>query len=324
MLMAILEFPLRFENPFFGIFGAILGGIFAILFYFSYKRLRIAEKRLELVKWQTVRRIINITNIATKIGIIVAFSFLLANPYFPTNIEVPIEELSEEQLAQNGVTVLLLMDVSYSMNYSDLEPSRLQVAMQMAKLLVCNLSSVDLIGFISFAGRIYDETLPTLNKSRVTNMIDNQVLYPSTAIGTALETTLGVLETYQGGKALVLFSDGKNNIGIINLTSVAEAAAAMKIPVYTIFLGTYGIWEADPVVLKEISDMTGGKFYEVKSEEMKALVTEVSTISQEVKVGALKTVCDTLHFESKDYHTPMLFFASLLVISLFLMWFTGV
>jgi len=322
--MVVLEFPVRFENPLFGILGVILGGIFAILFYLSHKRLRIAEKRLELVKWQTVRRVINITNIGMKIGVIIALSFLLATPYFPITLEVPIEELSDEQLAQTSVTAMLLMDVSYSMNYSDLEPSRLQVAKQIAKLLVHNMSSVDLIGFISFAEKIYDETLPTLNRTSITNMIDNQTLHPSTAIGTALSKALGVLETYQGGKAIVLFSDGKNNRGIMNLTSVAEAAAAMEIPVFTVFLGTYGIGEADPIALEEISNTTGGKSYEVKSEEMKALVTEVSTISKEVKGGALKTAFDTLTFESKDYYTPMLFFAALLVVSLFLTWFTGV
>jgi len=322
--MAMLEFPVRFENPLFGIFGVILGGIFAILFYLSHKRLRIAEKRLELVKWQTLRTVVNITNIGSKVGVIVALSFLLATPYFPITIEVPIEELSEEQRAQSSATLMLLMDVSYSMNYSDLEPSRLQVAKQMARLLVDNMSSVDLIGFLSFASKILNETLPTLSRSSLTNMIDNQTLYPSTAIGTALEAALGVLETYQGGKAIVLFSDGKNNLGIMNLTSVAEAAAAMEIPVFTVFVGTYGIGEADPIALEEISIKSGGKFYEVKSEEVKALVTEVSTISQEVKVGALKAAFDTLTFESKDYHMPMLFFGALLVISLFLMWFTGV
>ncbi len=320
----MLEFPVRFENPLLGIFGVILIGIFALLFYLSYKRVRIAEKRLELVKWQTVRRVINITNIGMKIGMIAALSFLLAIPYFLIVMEIPIEELSEEQLAQTSVAVMLLMDISYSMNNSDLEPSRLQVAKQMAQLLVDNMSSADLIGFVSFAEKIYDEMLPTSNRSSVTNMINNQTLHPSTAIGTALETALGVLETYQGGKAIVLFSDGKNNRGPSNLTSVAETAAAMEICVFTVFVGTYGIGEADPIALEEISSITGGNFYEVKSEEMKALATEASTISQEVKVGALKAAFDTLTFESKDYNTPMLFFAALLVVSLFLTWFTGV
>jgi len=320
----MVEFPLRFENPSFGVFGVILGGIFAILFYLSYKKLRIAEKSLELVKWQTVRRIINIVNIGAKMGVILALSFLLAVPYFLTSIEVPIEKLSEDQLNQSIVTIMILMDVSYSMNYSDLKPSRLQVAKQMAELLVDNMSPVDFIGFLSFAGKIYDEILPTLNRSLVTNTIHSQTLYPSTAIGTAMETALGVLEAYQGGKAIVLFTDGKNNLGVMNLTSVAEEAAAMEIPVFTVFTGAYGIGEADPIVLQEMSNVSGGKFYDVKSEEIKALVIEVGTISKEVKVGALKSAFDTLAFESKDYHTPLLFFAALIAISLFLTWFTGV
>jgi len=323
MRMAMLEFPVKFENPLFGVFGVILGIIFATLFYLSHKRLRIAEKNLELVKWQTVRKVINFTNIGTKISMIVALSFLLATPYFPITVKVPIEKLSDEQLDQGSVAIMLLMDVSYSMNISDLKPSRLKVAKQMTRILVDNIGSADLIGFISFAGEIYNNVLPTLNRSSVTETIDEQALHQSTAIGTALQTALGVLEPYQGGKAIVLFSDGKNNMGI-NLTSVGEAAAAMKIPIFTVFVGTYGIWDADPVALEEVSSMTGGKFYEVKSEEIKALVAEVSIISREVKVGAMKAVSDTITFESKDYYTPMLFFAVLLVISLFLTWFTGV
>ncbi len=320
----MLEFPLRFENSSFGIFVVILGGIFAVLFYFSHKRLRIAEKSYELVKWEIVRRIINIINIGAKIGIILTLSFLLAVPYLPVNIEVPIEELSKEQLDQSRITVMIMMDVSYSMNYSDLNPSRLQVAEQMAKLLLNTMNPNDLIGFLSFAGNVSNVVSPTLNRTLITNVIDNQTLHPSTAIGTALEAALGELEEYQGGKAIVLFSDGKNNLGMGNLTSIAEEATVKKIPIFAVFTGTYGIGEADPIVLQEISNVSGGKCYDVKTEDIKALVTEVSTISQEVKVGALKGVLDTLTVESKDYHTPLLFFAALLVISLFLVWFTGV
>jgi hypothetical protein len=54
------------------------------------------------------------------------------------------------------------------------------------------------------------------------------------------------------------------------------------------------------------------------------LLTEASKISREVKVGAQKTISDTLTVEAKDYETPTLFFSVLLVASLFLAWFTGV
>lgn len=321
--MIMLDFPLQFETPLNGIFGIFLGGIFIALLYLSYKRLRIAEKHLELVKWQTLRRVVKIVNVGTKVGVIAALSILLATPYLATTREVPIEEISEEHLAQSKVTVMMLMDISYSMNYSDLKPSRLQVSKQMAKLLVESMSSEDLVGFMSFAAEIHDTILPTFDRSNVVNLIDNQTIRPSTAIGTALVAAIGVLDTYKGGKAVVLFSDGKNNFGE-NLTSVAETITTIGIPIFTVFVGTYGIGEADPIALREISDRTGGKFYEVKSEEIQSLLTEVSTISREVKVGALKAAFDTLTFDSKDYQTPMLVFAALLIVSLFLTWFTGV
>jgi hypothetical protein len=318
------EFPVLFENPLFGIIGAVLAVTFTVLLYLSHKRLRIAEKSLELVRWQTARKAINTLNIGAKIGLIVMISFLLTTPYFPTTLEVPIGDLTQEQMSQNSVSVMLLMDVSYSMNNSDLAPSRLRVASEMARVFVENMSSKDAIGFMSFAGKVYDVELPTLNKTSIVEFIWNQTVQPSTAIGTALESALGMLEPFEGGKAIVLFSDGKNNVGVMNLTSVAEGAVAMKIPIFTVFVGTYGIGDADPIGLQDISRQTGGKFFDVKSEDTNSLVSEVSVISQEVKVGTLKAAFGTFSVEARDYHTPLLLFAALLVLCLFLTWLTGV
>jgi Ca-activated chloride channel family protein len=320
----MLEFPVRFENPLFGIFGAVLGAIFTVLFYLSYNRVRRAEKKLELVKWQRVRKAVNVTNIIMKVGIIVSFSFLLAVPYFPTVVKIPVQSLSPDQLAKSSVTVMMLMDVSYSMNTSDLLPSRLEAAKQIGTLFVNDAGPGDLIGFISFAGRIYDETLPTANRSEVTDLIASQTVHNSTAIGTTLETAIGILEQSQGGKAIFLFSDGKNNYGITHLTEVGQAAAALKIPIFTVFVGTYGIGNSDPEPLRQISNMTGGVFHEIKTEEMTTLAREIAGFSQQVKVGALKMVLNELPFEARDYHTALVIFASLLVCCLFLTWFTGV
>ena len=320
----MLEFPIGFESPFLSTFGVFLAGLFTFLFYLSYKRIRIAERKLELVKWQRIRKIINITNISMKVGIIIALSFLLAVPYFPTTIKVPVEQVSSEQLAKSSVAILLLMDVSYSMNISDLRPSRLEVAKQVARLFVDNAGPRDLIGFISFAGKIYDTTLPTANRTEITDLINRQTVHNSTAIGTTLETALGLLQQLHGGKTIVLLSDGKNNYGTMNLTEVAQTATSMKIPVFTLFLGTYGIGTSDPLPLQEISNMTGGKFHEIKTEEITILVTEIAQFSQEVKVQTLRTVLNEIPIEARDYHTPLLIFAALLVSCLFLSWFTGV
>ncbi len=319
-----LDFPVEFENPIYGLVGIILGGIVIVLFFLSHNRLKIARKHLELVEWKILRRIIRILNVGTKAAAVIALSSLLATPYLPTTIEVPIEKATEEQEAQYTVTILLLMDVSYSMNRSDFKPTRLEFAKTMARLLVNMVNSKELVGFVSFAGEIYDTVLPTTNRTRITEKIDNQTTHPSTAIGTALETAIGVLETYPlGGKAIVLFSDGKNNMGV-NVASAANEAVAQKIPVFTVSVGTYGVGEANPLALREVSNKTGGKFYEAKNEEIEDLATSVSQISREVKVEALKAVYDKLIIAAKDYHTPTVIFSILLVASLFLTWFTGV
>jgi len=320
----VIEFPIRFENPIYSLVGIILGSIAVVLFSLSHKRLRVAQKHLELVEWRKLRRIVRILNISTKMGIVIALSFLLATPYFPTTIEVQVNEVSEEQMAQYTIAAVLLMDVSYSMNHSDLKPTRLEVSKIMTKLLVNKMNPNDLIGFISFAGQIYDTAFPTTNRTQVNEKIDNQTLHPYTAIGTAIETAIGVLETYSGwGKAIILFSDGKNNMGV-NVTSAVDEAVAQRIPIFTVSVGTYGMGEVDPLALREISNKTGGKFYEVRNEEIESLATSVAQISHEAKIGALRAIYDKLTISVKDYHTSTVIFSALLVATLFLMWFTGV
>ena len=102
--MFALEFPIRFENPTYGLFGIILGVAVVALFYLSQKRLRTAQKRLELIEWRKLRTIVRALNIGTKTVVVLSLSFLLARPYFPVTIEVPVDLASEEQLAKYTIT----------------------------------------------------------------------------------------------------------------------------------------------------------------------------------------------------------------------------
>lgn len=321
--MSTLGLPLGFENPLYGLLGIALGVVFVLLSSLSYRKLRIAEKRLELAKWKTMRKVVRAANFGMKASVILALSFLLATPYLNATMVVPIDEVTDEQMEQYSATIMILMDVSNSMNTADLKPTRLDVSKSMVQILIQSLDTKDLVGFISFAGEIYDSILPTANRSAVLNLVENQTCHPSTAIGTALEAAIGAVGTYEGGKALVLFSDGRNNWGA-DLASVVEEISALKIPVFTVFLGTYGIGESDPLSLREISDKTGGKFYEVRNEEMENLAAEVSKISQEVKAGALKSVYNEITVDVKDYEFPTIVLSALLVVALLLAWFTGV
>jgi len=318
------QFPVAFDNPIYSALGVALAAVLVILFYLSFKRLRIAQKRLEPVEWRSLRRLVRLMNMSTKAGAVIALSLLLARPYFPTVIEVPVDQATQEQIDQYTITTLLLMDVSYSMNYSDFRPTRLEYCKTMIKLLIDKMNSTDSVGFISFAGQIYDTVFPTTNRQQVIEKIDNQTSHPSTSIGTALSTAIGVLQTYPpGARAIVLFSDGKSNAGG-PVVSAAVEAAAQKIPIFTISVGTYSVGEADPIALRDISSRTGGKFYEARNENVQSISLAVAQISREVKAGALEAFVDKLVIPAKDYQTPTVVLSAVLVATLLLTWFTGV
>lgn len=322
--MSMPELPVRFENPTNGLIGILLGVAVVALLILSFRKLRTAQKRLELVEWRKLRRLVRALNVGTKVCVVLSLSFLLARPYFPATIEVSVDVATEEQLAQYKVATVLLMDVSYSMNYSDLKSSRFEAAKTMSKLLLDKVNTNDLVGFISFSGSVWDTVLPTVNRTMITEKIDNQTLHPSTAIGTALDAAIGVLNAYpEGARAIVLFSDGKNNMGSDPALSV-DSAVSWKIPIFTVSLGTYGVGEAAPTALREMASRTGGKFYEVRNEDMENLAGSISQISHDVKVDALKAAYNKLTLPTKDYQAATALFSALLVLSLFLMWFTGV
>ena len=325
IIMSMPDFPVKFENPTYGLIGILLGAAVVALLILSFRKLRAAQKRLELVEWRKLRRIVRALNVGTKVGVVLSLSFLLARPYFPATIEVSVDFATEEQLAQYKVATVFLMDVSYSMNYSDLMPSRFEAAKAMSKLLLDKMNSNDLVGLISFNGSVQDTVLPTVNRTMITEKINDQILGPSTAIGTALDAAIGVLnDAYpEGARAIVLFSDGKSNMGSDPALAV-DSAVSWKIPVFTVSLGTYGVGESAPTVLRDMASRTGGKFYEVRNEDMEDLATSISQISHDVKVDTLKTVYDKLTLPTKDYQAATALFSALLVLSLFLMWFTGV
>ena len=317
-----VQLPLEFDNPVYGVLGVVLTSAAVVLFALSFRRLRFAQRKLELVQWKKLRILVRVLNVGTKAGVVMSLSFLLAMPYFPTTVRVPIAQATQEQTVQYKVSVLLLMDVSYSMNNSDIRPTRFEVSKALAKAFVNQMDPSDLVGLVTFAGQVYDVVFPTANRTKVTEKIDNQTLHPYTAIGNALETAMGMLETVQEGKAIVLFSDGKSNFGA-NMTLAVNEAVAQKIPVFTVSLGTYGL-ESDPVALRDMSTRTGGQYYEVRNESVESLVTSVSEISQQVKIAALSSIYREITVFVKDYQTANILFSAVLVASLFLMWFTGV
>jgi Ca-activated chloride channel family protein len=106
-----------------------------------------------------------------------------------------------------------------------------------------------------------------------------------TALGDGLATAVNRIKDAKGkSKVIILLTDGVNNMGMIAPLTAAEIAKTYGIRVYTIGVGTQGVApypvqtpfgiqyqdipvEIDEAVLKQIAQMTDGKYYRATDNE---------------------------------------------------------
>jgi Ca-activated chloride channel family protein len=196
----------------------------------------------------------------------------------------PVDRTTE-QLSTEG-QIVLLFDVSLSMDADDVDPTRLVAAKQEALDFVRAVDDDVEVGLISFSGVVAVDVDPTLDRSRLEGAIEALELAESTAIGDALAAGTDLLvqgapdDAVDDGAApgaMVLLSDGETTVG--RLTSEgADQAAAAGIPVFTIAFGTPEGVISDPATgraipvpvrpadLELVADTTGGAAFEAASE----------------------------------------------------------
>ncbi|MGY1707579.1 VWA domain-containing protein [Geodermatophilus sp. SYSU D00697] len=191
---------------------------------------------------------------------------------------------TEVRVPRERATVIMAVDVSLSMQATDIEPSRFEAMQKAAKEFVDVLPSRINLGLVSFAGTATTLVTPTTDRGQVRSSIDNLELAESTAIGEAVFTSLTAIQNYQASleatedelppARIVLLSDGYNTVGRDD-TQAIDAAVDAGIPVSTIAFGTdYGTLDLDgervpvPVdreTLEHIADQTGGSYSEAAS-----------------------------------------------------------
>jgi Ca-activated chloride channel homolog len=193
---------------------------------------------------------------------------------------------AEQRVPRNRATVMLVIDVSLSMEAVDVRPNRLVAAQDAATDFTKGLTPGINLGLISFAGTATVQVPPTTDRGQVTTAIQNLRLSESTATGEAIFAALGAIDSFGdvvGGAEgapparIVLMTDGKQTVPTIDgddprgAFTAARAAAEKKIPVSTISFGTEngevtieGDTQPVPVddaSMKEIADLSGGEFY---------------------------------------------------------------
>jgi Ca-activated chloride channel family protein len=161
---------------------------------------------------------------------------------------------------KDRATVILVVDVSRSMESHDVKPSRIGAATAAVRLFLDKVPDRLQVGLIAFAGDPAVASPPTTDHSLVRQALDTLEWYPSfggTAIGDALaeavrlgeqavgagngnlaSVTAAPAQSTHGLVSILFLSDGAQTRGQLLPLEGADRAKAAGIPVYTVALGT--------------------------------------------------------------------------------------
>jgi Ca-activated chloride channel homolog len=183
-------------------------------------------------------------------------------------------------VAIDKASVMLVLDVSGSMQATDVQPSRLEAARKAAKTFVDRVPDRLQVGVVAYRAIIDTVQPPTEDHDQSRRVLDGLLAEGGTATGDALAAALQQLQKVKGrdGKrapsAVVLLSDGRTTEGE-DPTEVARAARRLRIPVYTVSLGSDGTTipspsglgripvPPDPETLRAVARISRGKAFTV-------------------------------------------------------------
>jgi Ca-activated chloride channel homolog len=199
-------------------------------------------------------------------------------------------------IPREQATVVLVIDTSGSMIADDVQPSRLTAAREALRRFVHKLPGRFRVGVITFSSQPRVALPITDDHDLVLQSLDRLTPFGGTAIGDAVARALDVLREAAKGpgatvtgppgagekvppSAIVLMSDGAQNRGQLQPLQAAQLAKRLKVPVYSVALGTPagtirisdGTFTEtisvppDPRTLKQIALETGGQFYTAAS-----------------------------------------------------------
>jgi len=210
---------------------------------------------------------------------------------------------SESVTETEGVDILLVLDISGSMQAQDFKPkNRLEAAKEVVQEFIAKRPK-DRIGLVAFAAQAITQCPVTLDHhvlSRLVQEVNIGMLEDGTAIGVALATACNRLKNSEAkSRVVVLLTDGQNNAGSVDPPTAAKVARSLGIKVYTIGVGTRGVVpmpvddpllgkrivpmqvDIDTETLKNIADITGGKFFlATDTEELKQIYDKIDELEK--------------------------------------------
>ena len=146
-----------------------------------------------------------------------------------------------EEVEQNGLDIVVAVDTSKSMLASDIAPNRLERAKLAAFSLMQDAKS-DRLGLVAFAGQAFLECPLTADDTAFEESVRaldvNSVSQGGTGIANAIDTATTAFREKGHYKALVLLTDGEDNVDESAALNAAKNAAKEGLKIFTIGIGT--------------------------------------------------------------------------------------
>ena len=249
---------------------------------------------------------------------------------------------SVSEVHREGIAIAMVVDRSSSMEARDFVrgdsgTSRLDVVKKIFRDFVAGGGDVgdgrpdDLVGLVSFA-RYADSLCPlTLDHGNLIAILDDietptRQTEDGTAVGEGLALAVERLRRQEtASKIAILLTDGVNNAGDIEPLQAAELAAEHGIKVYTVGAGYTGYApfpvrrpdgrvslrripvEIDEVVLQQIAQRSGGRYFHATNEEaLREVIEEIGRLER-------SEIAEVRYLEYSYHFTPFVLSALLAI-----------
>lgn len=223
-------------------------------------------------------------------AVLVLCAFALARPQAVSRQSAGLTE---------GIDILLTMDTSTSMRALDFPPGdRMNAAKETAKRFIGGRTA-DRIGLVIFGGAPVLACPLTLDYEALLDVIDGvqagMTDVPGTAIGDGIAAAVNHLKAGRSpSKVLILLTDGRSNVGVIDPLTAARAAATYGIKIHAIGTGKRGVSlipqdggfaqiedDLDEDSLTQVAEATGGRYFRATStKELSQIYAEIDRMER--------------------------------------------
>ena len=170
---------------------------------------------------------------------------------------------------ETAPTIVLVMDVSDSMDATDVAPNRLAAARSAAGAFLGELPPEFRVGLATFASEAELAVAPTSDRDEIVNALCELSTSRGTLIGDGLSVALdAIAEIRQDARdtpaAALLLSDGRDTGSQVSPEEAAERAGSLAVPVFTVVVGQVVEGDdsgADRATLEAIARISGGETF---------------------------------------------------------------